>query len=317
MVTLLAGESSLVIHRERARVSCSSQLKRARIFPVFFASLSLFLINSRADSSAQAQDLVPYHHVHGVEQKIPMDLGSADQLAIPPKHPGELVRPVDGFGDSQEESSPSSGLIRGIGGLSGVGSNAHSRGSPNVQSPIIQDPCSKAITFVSNIDIDTDGRGNTVPSRTELPATSFQSQGRSLNSDHVNFIVMPGNCGAYLGRYASVTYRGETVYGIVGDCGPAGKTGEVSTAMAKELSDKLHSKGKGQGVPRFVGNGDRDHSKGFAEDGALYTIYPQGMSRTSPITNLHINASANSAASIAQGCSQRRQKSAVNESMRF
>jgi len=128
---------------------------------------------------------------------------------------------------------------------------------------------------------------------------------------------MPGNCGAYLGRYASVTYRGETVYGIVGDCGPIGKTGEVSTAMAKELSDKLHRKGKGQGVPRFTGNGDDDHFKGFAEDGALYTVYSQGIPRSSPVTSANIDDGGKAAAALAAKCTEKKQKSAVNESMRF
>lgn len=342
MLTHLTDEFSVAISRDSILWTSPSQNTRTRSLRFSFAVLSFVILGSWTSSFGQADDRISYQRSHQVEQRNSMDLGPIEQLTSPRGHSRAPLRSVDGFGDSEEDPSNSSTSVTGIGGLSTIGSiisnaivnandgsgsvgndyqstgsNAYSRGSGDLQSPITQDPCSKAITFVSNIDIDTDGRGNTVPSRTELPATSFQSQGKSLNSDQVNFIVMPGNCATYLGRYASVTYRGETVHGIVGDCGPAGKTGEVSTAMAKQLSDKLHGKGKGLNVPRFEGNGDRDHSKGFAEDGALYTIYPQGVTRASPITNSQIDAGAHAAASNVAGCVQRRQKSAVSESMRF
>lgn len=290
-----------------------------------FASAPAGLCN---DSFSQHRVCSTHGCVNQLEETDPFGQAPNDLFGMPDSHSRGRLRSVDGFGDSGEPiSTPTLGQS-GIGGLAGVtsiisdeltrgGAGTPSRGSADLHSPITQDPCSKAITFVSNIDIDTDGRGNTAPSRTELPETSFQSRGQSLNSDRVNFIVMPGNCGEYLGHYASVTYRGETVYGIVGDCGPAGKTGEVSTAMAKELSDKLHRTGKGQGVPRFVGNGDQDHFKGFAAEGAVYTIYPQGVSRSTPIRNSEIDAGAQNAASVAAGCSQRRHKSSLNDSMRF
>jgi hypothetical protein len=155
--------------------------------------------------------------------------------------------------------------------------------------------CGGTKSFNSNVDIDTDGRGNRVPSRTELPETSLKLGGSSVNSDQTNFIVMPnnGDCQKNLGKYASLEYRGEKVYGIVADCGPAGKTGEVSTSMAKELSDKLHASGKGNGVPKFVGNGDVDHYKGFAGDTkATYTVLPGSVDRSKPITNDQIRDNA-------------------------
>ncbi len=294
------------------------------------ASAVVVLLGISRDSIGQAKECSSHGCVNQIEDTDPFGNTPTDLFGMPNTHARGRMRSVDGFGDSGDTTSGSPSGTSGIGGLSGVGSTitdgiihggggsgASSHGSADLKGPITQDPCSKAITFVSNIDIDTDGRGNTVPSRTELPATSFQSRGQSLNSDRVNFIVMPGNCGEYLGRYASVTYRGETVYGIVGDCGPAGKTGEVSTAMAKELSDKLHSKGKGQGVPRFVGNGDHDHFKGFAEDGAVYTIYPQGVSRSNSVSNTQIDAGAQTAESIAAGCSQKKKKTSLADSMRF
>lgn len=283
-----------------------------------------------SDSLSQQRECSTHGCVNRIEETVPFGQAPTDLFGLPDSRSRGRLRSVDGFGDSgQPTTTPPAGQ-EGIGDLSQVGSiisdwlvhggsggHAPSTGSADLRSPITQDPCSKAITFISNIDIDTDGRGNTVPSRTELPETSFQSHGQSLNSDGVNFIVMPGNCGEYLGHYASVTYRGETVYGIVGDCGPAGKTGEVSTAMAKELSDKLHSKRKGQGVPRFTGDGDRDHFKGFAEDGAVYTIYPQGVSRNASISSARINTGAREAESFAAGCGQKRHKSSLSDSMRF
>lgn len=177
------------------------------------------------------------------------------------------------------------------------GSGAETPGFYNYSDQVGPDVegCGGTQSFNSNVDIDTDGRGNTAPWRTERPDTSLQLGGRSLNSDRTNFIVMPNNgeCQKNLGKYASVEYRGEKVYGIVADCGPAGKTGEMSTSMAKELSDKLHANGKGNGVPTFVGNGDVDHGKGFAGDGkATYTILPGSVDRSKPITNDQIRDNA-------------------------
>lgn len=295
-----------------------------------FFSFALALLAIRGDALAQYREDIAHDRVNRIQEPDPFGANTNRSLGALRGHSREQLQFVDEIGEAEtsqgkDPSEPSwlsdpSGVGGGVSNGSthaGVRTGTTSRGSAYLRGPITQDPCSKAITFVSNIDIDTDGRGNTVPTRTELPETSFQSRGQSLNSDKVNFIVMPGNCGEYLGRYASVTYRGETVYGIVGDCGPAGKTGEVSTAMAKELSDKLHSKGKGQGVPRFTGDGDRDHFKGFAEDGAVYTIYSQGVSRSTSISSAHINTGAREAESIAAGCAQKRRNSSLSDSMRF
>jgi hypothetical protein len=217
-----------------------------------------------------------------------------------------MLQGDNAFGGQREPQIRTAQAIANVASVDGQSSSLPSQGPSSLNDGLTVSPdfykdkvgpdvdgCGGSKSFNSNIDIDTDGRQKRVPGRTELPETSLKLGGQSVNSDKVNFIVMPGNCREHLGKYASVEYRGEKVYGIVADCGPAGKTGEMSTSMAKELSDKLHASGKGQGVPKFVGDGDVDHYKGFAGDGkAKYTILPGEVGRGKPITNDEIRQGA-------------------------
>jgi len=198
-----------------------------------------------------------------------------------------------------------SGGNGGAGGSGGTGGGfTGDGGSPDV----INNGCG-SFSFNSNADIDTDGRGQRIPGQTELPETSFRwGNGQSLNSDTTNFIVLPinsqefGNCRDHLGKYASVTYGGVTKHGIVGDCGPNGKTGEMSSAMAQDFNDDPNLKAR---KPDQNGNGKVDHYEGFGEGNQVkYTIYNSKVDKNRQMDNGQIVQGGQQAQQIQDNCNE-------------
>jgi Fungal chitosanase of glycosyl hydrolase group 75 len=96
--------------------------------------------------------------------------------------------------------------------------------------------------FVAKADIDADGVGGAwSQDSTGRPHTALQRlDGTSLDPTKIPYIVIPGDYREYhpqvsLGDYAMVSYKGKTVFGVVGDIGPKGVIGEVSMLLAASI----------------------------------------------------------------------------------
>jgi hypothetical protein len=105
-----------------------------------------------------------------------------------------------------------------------------------------------AVFWKADMDIDCDGRpGSHCNHRTDpyfSTATAYsQSDGRSLDAEHLPYIVVPAPSGTWDhrahdirgGSVAAVVYRDRVQYAVVGDVGPADVIGEASYATAKSL----------------------------------------------------------------------------------
>lgn len=92
----------------------------------------------------------------------------------------------------------------------------------------------------ADYDVDVDGSGSSHGDPYFQPDTSLHHDGRALNSDAVNFIVLPPACikgvkGVVLGCQARVSWNGKHFDAVVGDVGPTKKVGEGSYRLAKLL----------------------------------------------------------------------------------
>lgn len=102
------------------------------------------------------------------------------------------------------------------------------------------------------VGVVTDKKGNPVVQGPNDPAPGFyisptslqdKSKGatdptRYVDSESVPYISVPKNAlqmGVKLGDIAWVSYKGQEVFGVVADCGPVGKFGEISIKCAKLL----------------------------------------------------------------------------------
>ena len=102
---------------------------------------------------------------------------------------------------------------------------------------------SSAFLTLSDLDLDTDGVKD--PSihyePTHQSATSIDPAGKWLNSNRVNFIVLPGGFSERhgksvgIGTLATVIYSGRVAHAVVADIGPRTKFGEGSIALHREL----------------------------------------------------------------------------------
>lgn len=106
----------------------------------------------------------------------------------------------------------------------------------------------KRCCFFGDADIDADGSGgNPYNDPYFQPDTTYHFQGKALNSELTNFIVVPpvvvsGVAPVVLGCHARVTdfTTGKRAIAVVGDLGPTFKVGEVSIALARELGIPWH-----------------------------------------------------------------------------
>ncbi|MFA6004398.1 MAG: glycoside hydrolase family 75 protein [Elusimicrobiota bacterium] len=121
----------------------------------------------------------------------------------------------------------------------------------------------KPVAFVADMDIDADGAGGAWKrDRTGQSETSLKySNGESLDPGRLPFVVIPLDFpkkfkDVGLGDYSAVSFKGKTVYGIVGDFGPRGVLGEASISMAASL-----------GI-------DPDPNRGGTENPVTYVLFP-------------------------------------------
>jgi hypothetical protein len=121
-------------------------------------------------------------------------------------------------------------------------------GEPNVAVRIIPTPVGamnatgQAPTFTAGMRIDGDGAGDawkgdrSATKQIGSPNTSLRYTDKSsLNPQKVVYAVIPPGFPAKLGDFISISYKGKTIYGVVGDIGPKGIVGECSMACAKSL----------------------------------------------------------------------------------
>lgn len=130
----------------------------------------------------------------------------------------------------------------------------------------VQRSADGALTYVSGMTIDTDGRVNDPAERSAIQRqdrhhrdeTSLRyADGGSVDPTRIPYIVLPlGFEAANTGDLAMVEYGGRRVYAVVGDRGPRGSLGEASVAVARAL-----------GI-------DADGGKGGVESGVRYTVFP-------------------------------------------
>jgi len=116
-------------------------------------------------------------------------------------------------------------------------------GQPSIQVYRLETQgANQPVAFTADMDIDADGAGGAWKGdRTGQSQTSLRySTGESLNPSALPFVVIPLDFPKLfpdvgLGDYSAVSYKGKTVYGIVGDFGPRGVVGEASINMAASL----------------------------------------------------------------------------------
>lgn len=108
-------------------------------------------------------------------------------------------------------------------------------------SPILEEDDGK-IHFVADLDVDVDGSGSSHGDPYFQPNTSLHFEGKPLNADEDDFIVVPADLphlvkGIVLGCQARVTNHrnGRTLSCVVGDLGPTTKDGEASRSLALKL----------------------------------------------------------------------------------
>ena len=102
---------------------------------------------------------------------------------------------------------------------------------------------SAAFLSLSDLDLDTDGVRD--PSihyeSTHQSQTSLDPKGEWLNSNALNFIVLPGGfnerhgSSVGIGTLATVIYAGRVAHAVVADLGPRKKFGEGSIALHRAL----------------------------------------------------------------------------------
>lgn len=99
----------------------------------------------------------------------------------------------------------------------------------------------ETVTFTADMDIDCDGSGgNPFHDPCFQPDTRLHHHGKPLWAERVPYAVVPpivisGTRGIVMGALCEVTYRGKTVFAVVGDSGPTRKVGEGSPRLAELL----------------------------------------------------------------------------------
>lgn len=128
-----------------------------------------------------------------------------------------------------------------------------------------------AVVFEADMDIDADGAGGWhVADKTGQSHTSLRyPNGQSLNPGRLPFMVVPMDFSrthpdVRLGDYGVISYRGRSVYAIVGDKGPNGVLGEASISAALSLGINAHP------------------NTGGVDGGVRYVIFPGTADRVPP-----------------------------------
>lgn len=108
-----------------------------------------------------------------------------------------------------------------------------------------------AFVSTSDLDLDTDGKKN--PNiryeKTHQNQTSIDSNGSWLDSNTLNFIVLPGGFekdfgGVHIGCLATIIYKDKVAHAIYADVGPKDKFGEGSIALHRALGFERVKNGK-------------------------------------------------------------------------
>ena len=96
------------------------------------------------------------------------------------------------------------------------------------------------VYFVSNLDICNDGTGPSHGDKSYQPQTAYYNGGKYLNADKDRYIVIPpqirnGVRPVVMGCKARITntVSGQSFSAMVGEIGPANKTGEAAYCLAK------------------------------------------------------------------------------------
>ena len=112
-----------------------------------------------------------------------------------------------------------------------------------------------AFVSVSDLDLDTDGKKNSGIhyESTHQNQTSIDSSGSWLDSNTLNFIVLPGGFekdfgGVHIGCLATVIYKDKVAHAIYADVGPRAKFGEGSIALHRALGFERVKNGKIQDI---------------------------------------------------------------------
>lgn len=108
---------------------------------------------------------------------------------------------------------------------------------------VIENDGTEVVTFIAKAAVDNDGSGGNPEHDPDFQnETSLKNNGKSLNAETENFVVVPpaiirGTRGKVLGSLVIChnQFNGLKARGVVGDIGPHAKLGEVSVAMAKAL----------------------------------------------------------------------------------
>jgi len=102
------------------------------------------------------------------------------------------------------------------------------------------------VSFISNLDVCTDGVGEPHGDDYHLSRTAYQNGGEFLNADEDQYIVVPpqirnGVAPVVMGCQARATHllTGKWYPAVVGDIGPSSKTGEAAYCLAKKLNRKV------------------------------------------------------------------------------
>ncbi|MHB9864242.1 glycoside hydrolase family 75 protein [Streptomyces sp. YIM S03343] len=153
-----------------------------------------------------------------------------------------------------------------------------------------------AVFWTTDLDIDCDGRSgahcNAATDPMYSPTTSYtQSDGRSLDPEHLPYIVVPAPSdlwdhradGVHGGAVAAVVHGDLVTYAVVGDVGPSDIIGEASYATAAALGIRADPRGGGtaSGVTYIIFRDSvvkpiEDHAAAVATGERLARLFAQG-----------------------------------------
>ena len=102
------------------------------------------------------------------------------------------------------------------------------------------------VCFISDLDVCTDGSGPHHGDRTAQDQTAYYNGGKYLNADIDQYIVVPPQirrmvAPVVMGCQARLTAitKGAWWPAMVGDIGPASKTGEAAICLAQKANPKV------------------------------------------------------------------------------
>jgi Fungal chitosanase of glycosyl hydrolase group 75 len=102
------------------------------------------------------------------------------------------------------------------------------------------------VPFISNLDVCTDGTGESHGDDYHLSETAYQNGGKFLNADEDQYIVIPPQIRQQVGPVvmgcqarATNLLTGRWFPAVTGDIGPSAKTGEAAYCLAKKLNPKV------------------------------------------------------------------------------